>query len=80
MMGEELMSDGTWMYICVGNQEVMFPGGAWFVEEVREELTRGGNEHELLFACCACLHQVYIAPHYPILQGFQGFSQGNTFV
>lgn len=62
MMGDELMSNGKWMYICVGNREVI-PGGAWFMEEVREELTRGGKEHELLFPCCVCLHKVYTAPH-----------------
>lgn len=37
------------------------PGGAWFIEETTEKLKRGGKEHELLFACCARLHQVYIA-------------------
>lgn len=62
MMGEELVSNGKWIYICVGNQEVMFPGGAWSMEEIREELARGGKDHELLFACCACLQQVYVAP------------------
>lgn len=64
MMGEELVSNGKWIYICVGNQEVMFPGGAWSMEEIREELARGGKDHELLFACCACLQQVYVAPRW----------------